>query len=171
MFALLARHAPLAALLAVSSLSPSYLASAGDDGAPATAGAAASVVQVIVAGYRPLGTSPDTLDTVRRTEIRASGVVVDERGAMVGLTTCTPGADATRLAVPASAVALAVPQLEEFGHLHRARLGLTVEAVSPAMRRALDLGDAVARLGPADPVVLQVEREGALTFLSADARR
>jgi S1-C subfamily serine protease len=36
---------------------------------------------------------------------------------------------------------------------------------------AAELRAAVGRLGPADPVVLQVEREGALTFLSAEARR
>ena len=264
MSARLVSRFPLAALLVLAALSPSYLAAAGDDGGSAARRAAASVVQIVVSGYRPVGLGPDAADTVRRTDTRASGVVVDDgviatsshllagadhidvvvpahdrvaarmvtatllgiapevdlalllvpvldlpalplrqpatlqagqalfalaarregapspqptsihavappsgpgtatallsldpppgleacggpvvddAGALVGLTTCLPGATTAGLAVPGAAIALAVPQLEEFGHLHRARLGLTVEAVSPPMRAALGLGD------------------------------
>ncbi len=69
------------------------------------------------------------------------GPVVDATGALVGLTTCPDDADSTAgYAIPGAVLALAAPQLREFGHLHRARLGLTIEAISPEMRRGLGLG-------------------------------
>lgn len=289
MLALALRQSPLAALLVVAAVAPSYLAAAADDGDAAMRRAAASVVQVVVSGYRPVGAAPEAVGTVRRTETRASGVVVDdgvvatssrllagaerlevvipahdrvaartvsatllgvapevdlallqvplldlvvlplrqppaldagqrlvalaardraapaaipatlravapptgpgaatallgldappgpqacggplvdEAGTMVGLVTCPADAPDVGVAVPVAAVALAVPQLEAFGHLHRARLGVTVEAVSPAMRSALELGTTpgviVADLAPDGPAMRAGVRVGDL---------
>lgn len=86
------------------------------------------------------------------------GPVVDAAGALVGISACPPVGDVEAgYAVPGAVLALALPQLREFGHLHHARLGLTVETITPELRAGLRLGDAlgavvsdVAPGGPAD---------------------
>lgn len=97
-----------------------------------------------------------TRDAVEATA--CGGPMVDDSGALVGLTICPAGGSAgAGYAVPATVVALTVPHLRSFGHLHRARLGLATESVTPDLRAGLGLGDTpgllvadVARGGPAD---------------------
>lgn len=95
--------------------------------------------------------------------IACGGPLVNAVGALVGMTTCPAnGRAGAGYAVPAAVVALTVPHLGAFGHLHRARLGLATESVSADLRAGLGLGPTpgllvadVARGGPADRAGLQ----------------
>lgn len=66
----------------------------------------------------------------RADAMACGGPLVDAAGALVGMTTCPASGSANAgYAVPAAVVALTVPHLRAFGHLHRALLGLATEAV------------------------------------------
>ncbi|MBP7775764.1 MAG: PDZ domain-containing protein [Acidobacteria bacterium] len=162
------------ALLAIESdvLPPLPLASGGlADGqavfalsaAGALPGVTATTVDAVAMPVEP-GAATAWIQTRDGADAMAcGGPLVDAVGALVGMTTCpATGRAGAGYAVPAAVVALTVPHLGAFGHLHRARLGLATESVSADLRAGLGLGTTpgllvadVARGGPADRAGLQ----------------
>jgi serine protease Do len=73
----------------------------------------------------------------------SGGPLVNLRGELVGLNTFirtqSGGSEGLGFALPGSIVALASPQLREYGHLHRAALGVALQDISPAMKEGLGL--------------------------------
>jgi serine protease Do len=73
----------------------------------------------------------------------SGGPLVDMSGRLVGINTfirtASGGSEGLGFAIPSPVVALAVPQLREFGHLHRAVTGLMVQNVTPLLKAGLGL--------------------------------
>jgi serine protease Do len=102
----------------------------------------------------------------------SGGPLVNMNGELVGVNTFirteSGGSEGLGFALPASVVALALPQLREFGHLHRATLGMSLQTITPLIEEGLSLpvdsgliiADVVADspaskagLGPGDVVI------------------
>jgi serine protease Do len=73
----------------------------------------------------------------------SGGPLVNVNGELVGLNTFirsqSGGSEGLGFALPGSVIALAVPQLRQFGHLHRATLGMALQPVTPLMQEGLGL--------------------------------
>jgi serine protease Do len=73
----------------------------------------------------------------------SGGPLVDAAGDVVGINTfiqtLSGGSEGLGFALPSALIALAYPQLKEFGHLHRGLIGLTVQSVTPLMAAGLQL--------------------------------
>jgi serine protease Do len=89
----------------------------------------------------------------------SGGPLVNADGELVGLNTfirtMSGGSEGLGFALPSSVVALAYPQLRDYGHLHQALLGIVAEPITPALRRGLSLppasGVIVADAAPQGP--------------------
>ena len=89
----------------------------------------------------------------------SGGPLVNVRGELVGINTfirtASGGSEGLGFALPSAFVAQALPQLREFGHLHRAAVGVAVQTVTPLMGTGLNLPlDArliVADVAPSSP--------------------
>jgi serine protease Do len=89
----------------------------------------------------------------------SGGPLVNARGEVVGIDTmirsASGGSDGLGFALPSSLIALAYPQLREFGHLRRAVIGVATQTVTPLIAEGLHLGQArgqiVADLVPDGP--------------------
>jgi serine protease Do len=73
----------------------------------------------------------------------SGGPLVNVDGDLVGLNTFirtqSGGSEGLGFALPGAVLSLAVPQLREFGHLHRAALGLSLQNITPLIREGLQL--------------------------------
>ena len=73
----------------------------------------------------------------------SGGPLVNVDGDLVGLNTfirtASGGSEGLAFAIPGAVIALAVPQLREFGHLHRGTLGVAVQSISPLIQEGLGL--------------------------------
>ena len=73
----------------------------------------------------------------------SGGPLVNGRGEIVGINTrirsSAGGSDGLRFALPSALVALAFPQLRDFGHLHRAVTSMTLQPVTPLLHQGLSL--------------------------------
>ena len=73
----------------------------------------------------------------------SGGPLVNGRGEIVGINTmirsAAGGSDGLGFAPPSALVALAFPQLRDFGHLHRAATGMAIEPVTPLIQQGLGL--------------------------------
>jgi serine protease Do len=73
----------------------------------------------------------------------SGGPLVNGRGEIVGINTMirssAGGSDGLGFALPSALVALAFPQLRDFGHLHRAVTGMAIQPVTPLIRQGLGL--------------------------------
>ena len=96
----------------------------------------------------------------------SGGPLVNVDGDLVGLNTFihtqSGGSEGLGFALPGAVVTLAIPQLREFGHLHHAALGVSLQNITPLMSEGLKLpfdsgliiAD-VATSGPASDAGLQ----------------
>jgi serine protease Do len=73
----------------------------------------------------------------------SGGPLVNVHGEIVGINTMirssAGGSDGLGFALPSALVALAFPQLRDFGHLHRAVTGLSIQTVTPLIKEGLGL--------------------------------
>jgi len=73
----------------------------------------------------------------------SGGPLVNATGEVVGINTfiqsASGGSEGLGFALPSALIALAYPQLRDFGHLHRGLIGLTVQTVTPLMASGLHL--------------------------------
>jgi serine protease Do len=73
----------------------------------------------------------------------SGGPLVNMEGNLVGLNTfirtSSGGSEGLGFALPGTVIALALPQLREFGHLHRGTLGMAVQSISPLIQEGLGL--------------------------------
>jgi serine protease Do len=73
----------------------------------------------------------------------SGGPLLNIKGELLGLNTfiqtMSGGNEGLGFALPASVIALAYPQLRDFGHLHRATTGMALEALTPLLRDGLGL--------------------------------
>ena len=73
----------------------------------------------------------------------SGGPLVDAAGEVVGINTfiqsVSGGSEGLGFALPSALIALAYPQLRDYGHLHRGLIGLTVQTVTPLIARGLQL--------------------------------
>ena len=89
----------------------------------------------------------------------SGGPLVNADGELVGLNTfirsMSGGSEGLGFALPSAVIALAYPQLRDYGHLHRARLGIMAERVTPQLHQGLqlaaDTGVIVSDLTPNGP--------------------
>jgi serine protease Do len=98
----------------------------------------------------------------------SGGPLVNVNGELVGLNTFilteSGGSQGLGFAIPSAVVAVAYPQLRRYGHLHRAIIGIGVQAITPALAAGLGLsttsGVIVSDIipdGPADIAGVQVQ--------------
>jgi serine protease Do len=98
----------------------------------------------------------------------SGGPLVNVNGELVGLNTFilteSGGSQGLGFAIPSAVVAAAFPQLRRYGHLHRAIIGIGVQAITPALAAGLGLpttsGLIVSDIlpdGPADIAGVQVQ--------------
>jgi serine protease Do len=73
----------------------------------------------------------------------SGGPLLNIKGELLGLNTfiqtMSGGNEGLGFALPASVIALAYPQLRDFGHLHRATTGMALQALTPLLRDGLGL--------------------------------
>ena len=73
----------------------------------------------------------------------SGGPLVNATGEVVGINTfiqsASGGSEGLGFALPSALIALAYPQLRDFGHLHRGLIGLTVQTVTPLLASGLHL--------------------------------
>ena len=89
----------------------------------------------------------------------SGGPLVNAAGEVVGINTfiqsASGGSEGLGFALPSAIIALAYPQLRDFGHLHRGLIGLTVQMVTPLLASGLHLpADAAliaANVAPGSP--------------------
>jgi serine protease Do len=89
----------------------------------------------------------------------SGGPLVDAAGDVVGINTFiqtnSGGSEGLGFALPSALIALAYPQLRDYGHLHRGLIGLTVQTVTTLMAQGLHLpADAAliaANVAPGSP--------------------
>jgi serine protease Do len=98
----------------------------------------------------------------------SGGPLVNVNGELVGLNTFilteSGGSQGLGFAIPSAVVAAAYPQLRRYGHLHRAIIGIGVQAITPALAAGLGLSTASGVIvsdvmpdGPADIAGVQVQ--------------
>ena len=89
----------------------------------------------------------------------SGGPLVNVEGELVGLNTFilseSGGSQGLGFAIPSAVIAAAYPQLRKYGHLHRGIVGLSVQAITPALAEGLALsrtfGVVVADVQPDSP--------------------
>ena len=89
----------------------------------------------------------------------SGGPLVNVRGELVGLNTFilseSGGSQGLGFAIPSAVIASAYPQLKKYGHVHRAIIGVNLQAITPALAEGLKLprssGVLVSDVGPALP--------------------
>jgi serine protease Do len=97
----------------------------------------------------------------------SGGPLVNVDGELVGLNTFiiteSGGSQGLGFAIPSAEIAAAYPQLRKYGHLHRGVVGMSVQAITPALAVGLGLSRTagiivsdVAPDGPAEHAGLQV---------------
>jgi serine protease Do len=97
----------------------------------------------------------------------SGGPLVDTDGELVGINTFISLDSTTSqglgFALPSSLVAMAVPNLRQYGRLHRGQIGMLLQTVTPALKDGLGLSRATGALvsdvvagGPADAVGMRV---------------
>jgi serine protease Do len=73
----------------------------------------------------------------------SGGPLVNVDGELVGLNTFilseSGGSQGLGFAIPSAVVASAYPQLRKYGHLHRGVIGVSLQAITPALAAGLDL--------------------------------
>ncbi len=73
----------------------------------------------------------------------SGGPLVNVDGELVGLNTFilteSGGSQGLGFAIPSTIVAAAYPQLRKYGHLHRGLIGFSMQAITPALTKALGL--------------------------------
>jgi serine protease Do len=73
----------------------------------------------------------------------SGGPLVNVEGELVGLNTLiltqSGGSQGLGFAIPSAIVAMAYPQLQKYGHLHRGLMGFSMQAITPVVAAALDL--------------------------------
>jgi serine protease Do len=73
----------------------------------------------------------------------SGGPLVDASGEVVGINTfiqsASGGSEGLGFALPSALIALAYPQLRDYGHLHRGLIGLTVQSVTALLASGLKL--------------------------------
>jgi serine protease Do len=73
----------------------------------------------------------------------SGGPLVNVNGELVGLNTLilteSGGSQGLGFAIPSAVVASAYPQLRKYGHLHRGLIGISMQAITPALAAALGL--------------------------------
>ena len=93
----------------------------------------------------------------------SGGPLVNAAGEVVGINTfiqsASGGSEGLGFALPSALIALAYPQLRDFGHLHRGLIGLTVQTVTPLLASGLHL-PADAALIAANVAPRQPRRHG-----------
>jgi serine protease Do len=98
----------------------------------------------------------------------SGGPLVDAASNVVGINTfiqsASGGSEGLGFALPSALIALAYPQLRDYGHLHRGLIGLTVQTVTALMARGLQLpADATlitANVAPGSPAAQAGLRPG-----------
>ena len=97
----------------------------------------------------------------------SGGPLVNADAELVGINTFISTDSATNqglgFALPSSLVAMAVPKLRQYGRLHRGRIGVLLQTMTPALKDGLGLSRATGALvsdvaagGPADAVGMRV---------------
>ena len=89
----------------------------------------------------------------------SGGPLVNTKGELVGLNTFiesrSGGSEGLGFALPVSVLALAYPQLRDFGHIHRGQLGMSLQAITRGIREGLQLpegsGLLVSNVPPGGP--------------------
>ena len=92
----------------------------------------------------------------------SGGPLVNIAGELVGVNTFilteSGGSQGLGFAIPSAVVASAYPQLRRYGHLHRGLIGLSMQAITPALAAGLELsrvaGVLVADVAPDSPAEL-----------------
>jgi len=73
----------------------------------------------------------------------SGGPLVDVKGELIGINTfirsASGGSEGLGFALPSTLVSLAYAQLREYGHLHRARIGLITQTVTPLLATGLGI--------------------------------
>ena len=108
----------------------------------------------------------------------SGGPLVNVNGELVGINTfirsASGGSEGLGFALPSAFVGLAYPQLRDYGHLHRAVIGLAVQTVTPMLGTGLSLPlDArliVADVAPGSPAAAAGFQAGDL-LTAIDGRR
>jgi len=97
----------------------------------------------------------------------SGGPLVNVKGELVGVNTFilseSGGSQGLGFAIPSAVIAAAYPQLKQYGHLHRGVIGVSLQAITPALSDGLHLSRAagvlvsdVAPSLPADVAGVQV---------------
>jgi serine protease Do len=98
----------------------------------------------------------------------SGGPLVNVEGELIGLNTfirsMSGGSEGLGFAVPSAVIALAYPQLRDYGHLHRALLGVAAQPITPQLRSGLslstDVGVIAADITPGGPAAKAGVRMG-----------
>jgi serine protease Do len=73
----------------------------------------------------------------------SGGPLVDTQGQLVGINTFilskSGGSEGLNFAIPSGLVAATYPQLRQYGHIHRGRVGIAAQSITPALAEGLGL--------------------------------
>jgi serine protease Do len=73
----------------------------------------------------------------------SGGPLVNAKGELVGINTFivseSGGSEGLNFAIPSGLVAVAYPQLRKYGHIHRGRVGISAQAITPTIAEGLGL--------------------------------
>ncbi|HTV55278.1 MAG TPA: trypsin-like peptidase domain-containing protein [Terriglobia bacterium] len=73
----------------------------------------------------------------------SGGPLVNAKGELVGINTFivseSGGSEGLNFAIPSGLVAVAYPQLRKYGHIHRGRVGLAAQTITPTLAEGLGL--------------------------------
>ncbi len=105
----------------------------------------------------------------------SGGPLVNVNGELVGLNTFiltqSGGSQGLGFAIPSVTIAAAYPQLRKYGHLHRGIVGISVQAITPAIAEGLELprsaGIIVSDVAPGAPAdVAGVQAQDIITSVN-----